>query len=249
VDALADTYGGGVHQTPLNLLVSSAHPAEAGLQSLLVELLLERGAAIDGLSGDCSPIMTALAFGYQQAAVTLMQRGARISNVVVAASLGRLDLVRDLVIDRTSLAREEPLRAPYWVHIPPDAPGQIARALVAACRFGHAEVARFLLDRGVDPASADHDRMTALHWACAAGLSDIAVLLIGHGAPLEARNTWGGTVLDSTIWFARNAPAAGADYPGLIRRLLAAGANPNEVYPFPTGDATLDEIVGSVRGA
>ena len=30
VDALADTYGGGVAQTTLNLLVSSAHPAHAG---------------------------------------------------------------------------------------------------------------------------------------------------------------------------------------------------------------------------
>ena len=31
------------------------------------------------------------------------------------------------------------------------------------------------------------------------------------GAPLEARNTWGGTVLDSTVWFARHAPVAGVD--------------------------------------
>ena len=30
VDVLADTYGGGVAQTTLNLLVSSAHPAHAG---------------------------------------------------------------------------------------------------------------------------------------------------------------------------------------------------------------------------
>ena len=31
VDALAETYGGGRAQTTLNLLVSSAHPARAGL--------------------------------------------------------------------------------------------------------------------------------------------------------------------------------------------------------------------------
>ena len=32
VDALAETYGGGTNQTTLCLLVSSCHPAEAGLQ-------------------------------------------------------------------------------------------------------------------------------------------------------------------------------------------------------------------------
>jgi len=32
VDALGNTYGGDKHQTTMNLLVSSTHPAEAGLK-------------------------------------------------------------------------------------------------------------------------------------------------------------------------------------------------------------------------
>jgi hypothetical protein len=60
VDALTETYGGGPYQTTMNLLVSSAHPAGAGLQSQLAETLLDFGAAINGLDGKGSPLMTAL---------------------------------------------------------------------------------------------------------------------------------------------------------------------------------------------
>jgi len=247
VDALADTYGGGTYQTTMNLLVSSTHPAEAGLQSALVELLLDRGAAIDGLADDSSPVMTALAFGYTEAAETLVRRGAKITNVAIAAALGKLDLVRELVVDRSTLSREEPLKVPSWVHIPPDAPGQIERALVVACRFGRPAVARFLLELGVNPAAADHDNMTALHWASAAGLPDIVDMLLEQKAPLEVRNTWGGTVLDSTVWFAVNNPTPGADYVDIVTRLLKAGADANEVYPPTSGIPALDEILATYR--
>src|SRR5262249_17555376 len=71
VDALADTYGGGPAQTTLNLLVSSVHPARAGVQVALVELLADRGAALEGLAGDGSPLLTALSFGYPAAAEAL----------------------------------------------------------------------------------------------------------------------------------------------------------------------------------
>ncbi len=247
VDARADTYSRDAYQTTMNLLVSSSHPADAGLQSALVELLLDHGSAIDGPGNDSSPIMTALAFGYPRTAETIMRRGARISNVAIAASLGRLDLVRDLVVDRNTLSRQEPLRVPYWVHIPEDAPGQIARAMVVACRFQQPEVARFLIELGVDVSSADHDNMTALHWASATGLLDIVQLLIDRGAPLEVRNTWGGTVLDSTVYFAMNQPVVGVDYPAVIERLLAAGADIEAVDPRPTGITSIDEVLQRFR--
>jgi hypothetical protein len=191
--------------------------------------------------------MTALAFGYRETAETLVRRGAKVTNVAIAASLGKLDLVRELVVDRHTLSREEPLKVPYWVHIPQDATGQIQRALVVACRFGRAEVARFLLDMGVNPAAADHDSMTALHWSCAAGLGEIVDMLLERKAPLEVRNTWGGTVLDSTIWFAVNNPTPGADYLDIVSRLLKAGADPDEVYPAVTGIAEIDRVLRQYR--
>lgn len=248
VNAGADTYGGDVYQTTMNLLVSSTHPAEAGLQSQLVEVLLDHGAAINGLEDNGSPILTALAFGYRDAADTLARRGARIDHVVVAAATGRLDLVREWVVDRTSLSPTHgPYVGPYWVHIPDDAKGQIELALVWACRFGRADVARFLLDAGVDPAAKDHDQMTALHWASARGLMDIIDILLDAGAPLEVRNTWGGTVVDSTAWFALNSPMPDVDYPRVIERLLAAGADVNQIYPPLTGIQAVDEVIRRFR--
>ena len=248
VDAVADTYGGDVYQTTMNLLVSSTHPAEAGLQSKLVEVLLDHGAAIDGLAKDSSPILTALAFGYRDSADTLARRGATINHVVVAAAAGRLDLVKEWVIDAATLAEEHgPYVGPYWVHIPDDAKGQIEMALVWACKFGRAEVARLLLERGVDAASKDNDSMTALHWASARGLMDIIETLLAKGAPLEVRNTWGGTVVDSTAWFVSNYPMPDADYPRVIERLLAAGADVREIYPPATGVPAVDAVIERYR--
>jgi ankyrin repeat protein len=248
VNALADTYGGDLYQTTMNLLVSSTHPADAGLQPALVEVLLDHGAAIDGLENNGSPILTALAFGYRDAADTLTRRGARIDHVGVAAAVGRLDLVREWVLDATTLSKAHgPYVGPYWVHIPDDTKGQIEMALVWACRFGRTDVARFLLELGVDATSKDNDKMTALHWASAGGLLEIIEMLIARNASLEVRNVWGGTVLDSTAWFAANAPMPDTDYPRVIERLLEAGADVREVYPPRTGIAAVDGILEKHR--
>ena len=248
VDALADTYGRDLYQTTMNLLVSSTHPADAGLQSTLVEVLLDHGAAINGLDDNGSPVLTALAFGYRDAADTLARRGARIDHVVVAAAVGRLDLVQAWVIDANTLAKEHaPYRGPSWVHIPDDTKGQIELAFVWACKFGRSEVARALLDLGVDPAAKDNDQMSALHWASARGMLDTMEVLLAKAVPLEERNVWGGTVLDSTAWFAKNAPADGVDYPRVMERLLLAGADAREVYPPMTGIPEIDGILGKYR--
>lgn len=247
VDALANTYGGDTYQTTMNLLVSSSHPADAGLQATLVDLLLDHGAAIDGLANDSSPILTALSFGYRDAADTLARRGAAINHVVVAAAVGRLDLVREWVVDPAMLAKAHgPYRGPYWVHIPDDPKGQIELALAWACKFGRADVALYLLNVGVDPNSRDRD-FTALHWAAARGLMDVIDVLIAKGAQLDARNTWEGTVVDSTAWFSVNHPMPGVDYPRVIDRLLAAGADVNQIYPPLTGIAAVDAVITRFR--
>jgi hypothetical protein len=90
-DATCDVYGGG--STPLALLVSSAHPAAAGVQAALVDALCVGARAADGLPGQDPPLWTAIIFGYPQAAERLAAHGARITDVVAAAALGRLDLV------------------------------------------------------------------------------------------------------------------------------------------------------------
>ena len=219
VDDLADTYGGGPAQTTLNLLVSSAHPANAGVQVALVDLLADRGAAVDGVADDGSPLMTALGFGYPAAAHALAARGARVDNVLVAAGLGRLDIVRARTGDVRVIA--DPWRG--------DVTDPEELALVWAAKYGHLPVVEFLLDRGV-PITVMDDMM-ALHWAAAAhGHLSVIALLLARGAPLEALNEYGGTVLDSTLWFVTNAPVPGVDYARVIRRLLDAGAR-TDLHP------------------
>ena len=247
VDGLANTYGGDQYQTTLNLLVSSTHPAEAGLQPPLVHLLLDFGAAINGLDDEGSPLVTALAFGYGESADALAGRGARSDNVITAAAIGRLDLVRRFVADPATLRAGVPVQGPLWFNWPEGARAQIELALVWACRFGREPVARFLLDQGVDPAARDGDAMTALHWAAASRCMELVKLLLAKDAPLEVRNAWGGTVLDSTVYFAVNqpvtTPCSSQDYPAVIEALLDAGADATAVTPFPTGNPKLDGVL------
>ena len=243
VDALANTYGGGKYQTTMNLLVSSTHPAEAGLQAVLVEILLDFGAAINGLEDDGSPLMTALAFGYSESAEALARRGVRVDNVIAAAALGRADLVRSFVIDLGTLRSDVLLVAPQWMRIPNDPKAHIELAFVWACKFGRTPVVDFFLEKGVDPNAKDSDSMTALHWAAANGSMDVIDRLLERGALLEVENTWGGTVLDSTVYFALHQPVTGADYLAVIETLVSAGADVGAVTPFPTGNQHIDELL------
>ena len=44
------------------------------------------------------------------------------------------------------------------------------------------------------------------------------------GAPLEAKNDYGGTVLDFVVWVARNQRRDDVDHPAVVALLVAAGA-------------------------
>lgn len=247
VDALADTYGGGTDQTTMNLLVSSEHPAAAGLQAALVSTLLDFRAAANGVADDGAPLMTAIAFGHPNAARVLADRGARLDNVIAAAALGRLDLVERFVLDARTLAPGVPLVAPPWYGLPADAKVHIERAFVAACRFGRLEVVERLLDAGVDHRASDG--LTGLHWAAGHRYLDVVRLLLARGAALEAKNAWGGTVIDSTVWFAKHPPvdhpqdAPDAGYVRILEALLAAGADASAVSPFPTALEPIDTLL------
>ena len=238
VDALANTYRGGRAQTTMNLLVSSTHPAAAGVQPALVETLLDFGAAINGLDDDGSPLMTALAFGYPAAAETLARRGARVDNVIAAAALGETDLVQRLQAEGVA----ESLVNLYWLGLSSDARSHVERALVWACRYGRTEVVSLLLARGVDPSAADTVGMTGLHWAAGNGHLAVVELLTQRGAPLEVRNTWGGTVLSTTVYLARHQLDDWPRLSAVIEALVAAGADIRAVT-YPTGVEPIDELL------
>lgn len=173
VDALADMYGG--QHTAMSMLVSSGHPAEAGVQVALVHTLLDFGAAVEGTGSGAwtSPLMTALAFGYRDTAEALAGRGARIDTLAAASGLGRLAEARRFFPTATGEDRH--------------------RALALAAQHGHVDIVRFLLDAGEDPnrynPKGNHGHSTPLHQAVSSGHEAVVRLLVERGARLDIRDT------------------------------------------------------------
>jgi ankyrin repeat protein len=173
VDSLADLYGGRC--TTMSLLVSSGHPAKAGLQTALAETLLDFGAALEarGSGNWTSPLITALVFGYLDTAEALVRRGARVENLAAAAGLGRLADAERLLAAADGESRH--------------------RALALSAQLGHVEIVQLLLDAGEDPSrynpEGTHSHSTPLHQAIAAGQDTVVRLLVERGASLDIQDT------------------------------------------------------------
>jgi hypothetical protein len=91
-DATCDCYGGG--WTTMDLLVTSAHPAEAGVQAAVVEALCAGGADPNGPRDDGSPLWCAITFWYTPPVDQLVRCGARLDNLLFAAAAGDLPAVQ-----------------------------------------------------------------------------------------------------------------------------------------------------------
>jgi hypothetical protein len=236
-DALAHMYGGDA--TTMDMLVSSVHPHAAGVQVALVDILVDYGAAVNGVENNGSPLMTALRFHYPLAAEALAKRGARVDNVITAAALGMAGLVDAFITDRGELRPDVPLALVRWPRLPRDPRVHLGYALTWAATWGRREVVELMLRKGVDPGGKDDDA-TALHFAVAHGHMDIAHLLLQYGASLEALNSYGGTVLSGTLWYMRNAAVPGVDYQAIVRELIALGAR---VDAFPGLEQHVKEVL------
>lgn len=88
-DARCKAYG--EEPTVLDLLVSSCHPADAGVQADLVEVLWRAGARGD------RPLWTAVIWGYTASAQRLAALGAPVENPVTAAVVGTPADVKSLI--------------------------------------------------------------------------------------------------------------------------------------------------------
>jgi ankyrin repeat protein len=236
VDAECEAYGGG--WTTLALTASSEPPRRAGVQKLLLQMLLDYGADIDhrseGGTGETA-LVAAICNGQGEAAEFLAARGARL-DLCSASAVGNLDVVKGVL----GLHSDSALAAHHE---------QKSLALVYACLYGRGEVARFLLECGVDVSAQDGHGQSGLHYAALGGYLDILNLLIAHGAPLELKNVWGGTALGQATWGVMN-EQPGPDYIGAIQTLLEAGARIEEA-DYPTGHSGIDDVLRrhGARGA
>lgn len=231
----------GQSASVLDMLVSSAHPAAVGVQRALAELLLDHGARSEGAA------LGALAFGYPETA-HLIARRTGIDNVVVAAGLGRLDVVRRLVAADGTLSSDARLeRVPGVPGHAMDPRAQLEQALIAAARCDRVDVVDFLLERGVDASARGSEGFTALHWAAFFGHLGAVRALLARAAPLEARNAYGGTVLGTAVWAsAHPSPERDVEYVPIVRELLEAGADVNAVGG-PARHPVIDELLSRHR--
>ena len=215
---------GGSGTTPLVSLVTSFHPHKSGVAAELVRVFVKAGARVDGIKGDGEPLRLALGFEYPESVQALLNCGAKIMNVEIAAGLGELELVEKFV-NEGDISRRE-LEEAFW----------------CACKYGQTEVVECLLKCGVDIDAGGGANNTGLMLASQRGRRDTVEMLLGYGASVELKNDFGGTALSSTMYFLANHPVPGADYDGVIELLLNAGSEFNFANKS-TGDDEVDNML------
>src|SRR5262245_5871991 len=115
-----------IGSTTLGLAATSCHPASAGVQIPLIDILIKYGASVDGIPGGWNPLIAALHNGRGQAATHLAKRGARL-DLEGGAGVGRLDRLKDFFNPDGSLKANA-------------TKAQMEYGLMWACEYGHARV-------------------------------------------------------------------------------------------------------------
>jgi ankyrin repeat protein len=173
------------------------HAAYVGLPAL-VTLLLDAGAPVarEARGEGGTPLVVALFWGHSETAELLAEQSLAPRNLRVAAGLGRLELVEELV--PVEGGEGVAARAFYRPHsgfpewTPSDDPTEILdESLSWAARNDRAAVLDLLVARGAR-VDADVYRGTALAWAATTGSIAAIERLLALGADPNARTSFGG---------------------------------------------------------
>jgi ankyrin repeat protein len=169
------------------------HQAGYGNDRELATLMLGSGARTDLFArGDGgTPLVAALFWGHRDVVPLL---GREPANLRVAAGLGDLGLIRNLVGTPQAGAHRGFYRPhggfPAWE--PSDDPQEVLdEALVWAAKADRADAIRLLVELGAR-VDADPYRGTALTWAAANGRVGAIRTLVELGADVDQRGTFGG---------------------------------------------------------
>jgi len=183
------------------LLAAIQQGDAARLRTLLAEDATLAGAR------DASGVSALMLAIYQQRKdlVDLLRARRMQFDIFEASALGRTDLVEDLLA-------QSPMLANAWS-------GDGFTPLHFAAFFGQDSVARFLLEHHADSGAVSRNPMkvTPLHSAAAGRHNAMVQVLLGHGAPVNARQQQG--------WTALHAAAQNGDQT-MVDLLLKYGANP-----------------------
>jgi ankyrin repeat protein len=230
--------------TTLGLVATSCHPASAGVQMPLLDMLLNYGASVDGLPGGWNPLIAALHNGRGEAAAHLARRGARL-DLEGAAGVGRLAVVKTFFNEAGRLKANATKT-------------QMEAGFMWACEYGRASVVNFLLEKGVNVGAQPHGE-TGLHWAAYAGHANTVKALLKWKAPVEIKDKlYGGTPLGWALYgWCNPAPEANRDgYYDAVAFLVAAGAtvdqqwlaDPNRELPIPQKVRADHRMRAALRG-
>jgi len=171
------------------------HWAAETNQAEVARLLLDAGADIEAkTSWGATPLDWAATMGSADVAELLLARGASGFTLIVAAGLGKLDDVKQIVASGADLSahrRRSASDSPNddWpadsAHIQRDV---LSDAMYSAARNGHTQVVEYLLDHGATVDAKGIFGATALHWAAINGHRKIVELLVTRGADLTIRD-------------------------------------------------------------
>lgn len=155
------------HSAPLSPIGQAAMEGDVAT----IKHQLAAGVSVEGPPSDwMTPLMWASAKGQEPAARVLLDSGANanarnevgITALWEAARTGRLAIVKELV------ARHADVNARVIPRVGGDTP------LMCAADFGHADVAKFLVQHGADPRAKNAKGQTAAQLAASSGFSELA---------------------------------------------------------------------------
>lgn len=171
-----------------------AHAAGSD-QVQAVDLLLDAGASLEpGHSFPHPPLSWAVTSYSLGVARRIVERGAPL-DLWCAAGLGWVERMPEFFdaggkpisgASRHGVTRFD-ADGKVQPKPPPDPRDMVSDALYIASRNGQLEAARYLLDRGADPAFEGFVRAPALHWATFSGNHALVTLLLERGADPEQR--------------------------------------------------------------